>query len=90
MFFYCRLLNFFKIKFFLKINNPGPLSESQTVWIQIQTDILMVFIWVQTVCKRLLADDTILRWHAKSYNRFNILSRIGILMHVFTINILTL
>ena len=25
-------------------------------WIQIKTDILLVFIWVQTVCKRLLAD----------------------------------
>ena len=24
---------------------------------------------VQTLCKRLLADDIIIRWHAKSYNR---------------------
>ena len=54
--FYFRLLTFFKIKF-LKINHPGPPSESQTVWIQIKTDILLVFIWVQTVCKRLLTDD---------------------------------
>ena len=45
-----RLLTFFKIKF-LKINHLGPLSECQTVWIQIKTDILLVFIWVQTVCK---------------------------------------
>ena len=35
--FYFRLLTFFKIKF-LKINHPGPLSECQTVWIQIKTD----------------------------------------------------
>ena len=27
------------------------LSECQTVWIQIRTDILSVLIWVQTVCK---------------------------------------
>ena len=50
--FYFRLLTFFKIKF-LKINHPGPPSECQTVWIQIKTDILLIFIWVQTVCKRL-------------------------------------
>ena len=54
--FYFRLLTFFKIKF-LKIKHLGPPSECQTVWIQIKTDILLVFIWVQTVCKRLLADD---------------------------------
>ena len=65
--FYFRLLTFLKIKF-LKINHPGPPSECQTVWIQIKTDILLVFIWVQTVCKRLLADDKIIHWHAKSYN----------------------
>ena len=56
--FYFRPLTFFKIKF-LKINHPGPPSEYQTVWIQIKTDILLVFIWVQTVCKRLLPDDKI-------------------------------
>ena len=66
--FYFRLLTFFKIKF-LKINLPGPPSECQTVWVQIKTDILLVFIWVQTVCKRLLADDKIIHWRAKSYNR---------------------
>ena len=54
--FYFGLLTFFKIKF-LKINQPGPPSEDQTDWIQIKTDILLVFIWVQTVCKRLLADN---------------------------------
>ena len=46
------------------------------------TDILLVFIWVQIVCKRLLADDKILSLHAKSYNRCNILSHIGSL-HVY-------
>ena len=59
---------FFKIKF-LKINHPGPPLEYQTVWIQIKTDIMLVFIWVQTVCKRLLTDDKIIHWHAKSSNR---------------------
>ena len=57
--FYFRPLTFFKIKF-LKINHPGPPSECQTVWIKIKTDILLVFIWVQTVCKRLLAGDKII------------------------------
>ena len=28
-----------------------------------------VFILVQTVCERLLADEKIIPWHAKSYNR---------------------
>ena len=51
--FYFRPLTFFKMKF-LKINHPGRSSECHTVWIQIKTDILLVFIWVQTVCKRLL------------------------------------
>ena len=54
--FYFRLLHFFKIKF--KKKHPRRPSEYQTVWIQIKTDILLIFIWVQTVCKRLLADDT--------------------------------
>ena len=54
--FYFRLLTFFKIKF-LKVKHPGPPSECQTVWIQIKTVIMLAFIWVQTVCKRLLADD---------------------------------
>ena len=53
--FHFRLLTFFKIKF-LKINHPGPPSECQTVWIKIKRDILLVFIWVQNVCKRLLAN----------------------------------
>ena len=66
-YFYFCLLTFFKIKF-LKINHPGSPSECQTVWIQIKTDILLVFIWVQNVCKRLLANDKIIHWHAKSYN----------------------
>ena len=29
----------------------GTLSECQTVWIQIRTNILSLLIWVQTVCK---------------------------------------
>ena len=48
--FYFRLLTFLRIKF-LKINHPGPPLECQTVLIQIKTDILLVFIWVQTVAK---------------------------------------
>ena len=50
--FYFCLLTSFKIKC-LKINHPGPPSECQTVWIQIKTNILLVFIWIQIVCKRL-------------------------------------
>ena len=34
-----------------KKNTFGTLSECQTVWIQIRTDILSGLIWVQTVCK---------------------------------------
>ena len=59
--------DFLQNEVFLKINHLGPSSECQTVWIQIKTDILLAFIWVQTVCKRLLADDKIIHWHAKSY-----------------------
>ena len=29
----------------------GTLSEGQTVWIQIKTNVLSVLIWAQTVCK---------------------------------------
>ena len=43
------LLTFFKAKFFTK--HTEPLSECQTVWIQIKTDIMLVFVWVRTVCK---------------------------------------
>ena len=35
----------------LKLTFSKSLSECQTVWIQIRTDILSVLIWVQTVCK---------------------------------------
>ena len=47
-FFFCRLLTFSKLT--LK-NLLETLSECQTVWIQIRTDVLSVLIWVQTVCK---------------------------------------
>ena len=61
--------DFLQNYFFKKINHPGPPSECQTVLIQIKTDTLFVFIWVQTVCKSLLAEDKIIHWHAKSYSR---------------------
>ena len=32
-------------------NLLGTISECETAWIQIKTDILSVMIWVQTVCK---------------------------------------
>ena len=35
----------------LKKTFSGTLSECQTVWIQIRTDIMSVLIWVQTFCK---------------------------------------
>ena len=47
--FCCPLLTFFKSFFFQKILS-GTLSECQTVWIQIRSDILSVLIWIQTVC----------------------------------------
>ena len=48
--FFCRLLTFSKITFFLKILSGVP-SECQTVWILIRPDVLSGLIWVQTVCK---------------------------------------
>ena len=42
---------FSKSDFFTKKNISATLSECQTVWIKIRTDILLVLIWVQTVCK---------------------------------------
>ena len=42
--------DFFQNYLFQKILS-GTLSECQTVWIQVRTDILSVLIWVQTVCK---------------------------------------
>ena len=42
--------DFFQNRRFQKILS-GTLSECQTVWIQIRTDILSVLIWFQTVCK---------------------------------------
>ena len=53
VFFHTFLLSsadFFKINCFKK-NLSGILTECQTVWIQIRTDILSVLIWAQTVCK---------------------------------------
>ena len=47
---FCRLFTFFKIYYFQKILS-GTLSECQTVWIQIRTDIWSVLIWFPTVCK---------------------------------------
>ena len=37
--------DFFKINFFQK-NNSGTLSECQTVWILIRTDVRSVLIWI--------------------------------------------
>ena len=42
--------DFFQNEPFRKILS-GTLSECETVWIQIRTDILSVLMWVQTVCK---------------------------------------
>ena len=44
----CLLLTFFI--FFFQKDLSGTLSECQTVWIQIRTDIMSILIWVQTVC----------------------------------------
>ena len=72
--FYCRLLTFFKIKF-LQINHRD--HDQSVKQFGSRSRPTFCGLWVQTVCQRLLADDTITRWHAKSYNRFNILSHIG-------------
>ena len=42
--------DFFQINFSKKFFQEA-LTECQTVWIQIRTNILSVLIWVQTVCK---------------------------------------
>ena len=44
------LLLFFKINLFKKIL-AETLSECQAVLVHIRTDILLVLVWVQTVCK---------------------------------------
>ena len=44
------LADFFQNKLFLK-KNSGTLSECQTTWIQIKTDLFSALIWVQTVCR---------------------------------------
>ena len=49
------------------------MSESQTVWIQIRTDILSVLIWIQTVWKgykqltKVIASKERVRGKSKSY-----------------------
>ena len=48
--FCCRLLTFFQNLLFQKVLS-GTLSQCQTVWIQIKTVILLILIWIQTVCK---------------------------------------
>ena len=42
---------FFKNSFFKKQYLSRKISECQTAWNQIRTDVLSVLIWVQTVCK---------------------------------------
>ena len=53
--FCCQLLTVFKFNLF-KIF-PQKLSECQTVWSQISTDILSVLIWVQNCLQWLSADE---------------------------------
>ena len=43
--------DFFQNQILQKKKKSGTLSECQTVWIQIKTDILSVLLGVQTVCK---------------------------------------
>ena len=45
--------DFFSKSTFSKISFTNTIrdSECQTVWIQIRTNIMLVLIWVQTVCK---------------------------------------
>ena len=48
--FFLTSADFFQNQLFQKIISGIP-SECQTVWIQIRPDILLILIWVQTVCK---------------------------------------
>ena len=65
--FYFRLLPFFKIKF-LQINHPGSPSERQSL--DPDQDRRSVGLHLgSNGCKRVLAADKTLHWHAKSYNR---------------------
>ena len=45
------MLSLSSAEFFFQNNPPGTLSECQTDWIRIRTYILLVLIWIQTVCK---------------------------------------
>ena len=91
--FYFRLLTFFKIKF-LKINHPGPHRVSNSldpdqnqhfVGLHLGSNCLQNAIGRRQnyplVCKGLQRVNTLV---------FNILSHIGIYMHMYTINIQTL
>ena len=55
--FCCRLLTFFQIIFFYEKILSGTLSECQTVWSQIRTDVISVLILVENCLQRLSAED---------------------------------
>ena len=68
----CRLLTFFNINIFKKFSSRT-LSECQTVWIQIRTDILSVLIWIQNVSKG-YQQTTIVTTSKKRVNKNSITS----------------
>ena len=78
--FYCPLLTFLVLRkvTFLQINHPGPLSECQqfgsrsrrySVGLHLGSNCLQKTNWQAT--------QFVAGMHAKSYNRFSILSHIG-------------
>ena len=67
---FCRMLIFSKSIF--KKTLSGIPSACQTVWIQIRTDIMLVLIWVQTVCKGYLQTTKV----AASKKRVNDVTRL--------------
>ena len=86
--FYFCLLTFFKIKF-LQINHQGPPLECQTVWIKIKTDILLLFIWVQTVCKMAIGRRLSKYYCVQYIVSYRCLST-WIYMYMYTMNIRSL
>ena len=73
----------------LQINHTRPLSECQTVWIQIKTVILLVFIWVQNCLKKAIdrrQNSPLACKEIYQENRlvFNVLSYIGSFQHRYT------
>ena len=82
---------FFKINFFKKILS-GTLSEYQTIWTQIRTDILSVLIWDQTVCKGLVhrkgKKDSARKERVKFFEYFENLQYLCVFTYLYIIKVI--